>query len=55
MKTIHRILDQHGALALPGIFDTLSARIAESAGCPMGSVSGYSLAATSFGEPDLDC
>ncbi len=53
MKTIHRILDQHGALALPGIFDALSARIAESAGCPMGFVSGYSVAATSLGEPDL--
>ena len=29
MKTIQRILDQHGALALPGLFDALSARIAE--------------------------
>lgn len=53
MKTIQRILDQHGALALPGLFDALSARIAERAGCPMGFVSGYSVAATALGEPDL--
>jgi len=53
MKTIQRILDQHGALALPGLFDALSALIAERAGCPMGFVSGYSVAATALGEPDL--
>ena len=53
MKTIQRILDQHGALALPGLFDALSALIARKAGCPMGFVSGYSVAATALGEPDL--
>ena len=53
MKTIQRILDQHGALALPGLFDALSALIAQKAGCPMGFVSGYSVAATALGEPDL--
>ncbi len=53
MKTIQRILDQHGALALPGLFDALSALIAQKAGCPMGFVSGYSVAATVLGDPDL--
>ena len=53
MKNIQRILDEHGALALPGLFDALSALIAQSAGCPMGFVSGYSVAATALGEPDL--
>jgi len=53
MTTIQRILDHHGALALPGLFDALSARIAQRAGCPMGFVSGYSVAATALGEPDL--
>ena len=45
MTTIQRILDHHGALALPGLFDALSARIAQRAGCPLGFVSGYSVAA----------
>jgi methylisocitrate lyase len=35
------------------VFDTLSARIAARAGFPMAFVSGYSVAATSIGEPDL--
>lgn len=50
---IHRILKEHGALAFPGVFDTLSAKIAERAGFPMAFVSGYSVAATSIGEPDM--
>lgn len=50
---VHRILGEVGALAFPGVFDTLSARIAQSAGFPMAFVSGYSVAATSIGEPDL--
>lgn len=50
---IHRILEQVGAIAFPGIFDTLSAIISERVGFPMGFVSGYSVAATSIGEPDL--
>lgn len=51
--TIHRLLRNHGSLALPGVFDTLSARIAEKTGFPMSFVSGYSVAATTIGEPDL--
>ena len=35
------------------MYDTLSARIAERVGFPMGFVSGYSVAATSIGEPDM--
>ena len=50
---VHRILDQVGALAFPGVFDTLSAKLAERAGFPMAFVSGYSVAATAIGEPDL--
>lgn len=50
---IQRILDEVGSIAFPGIFDTLSARICEQAGFPMGFVSGYSVAATAIGEPDL--
>ena len=51
--TIGRILNQRGTLACPGVFDTLSARIAEQVGFPLGFISGYSVAATLIGEPDM--
>jgi methylisocitrate lyase len=50
---IHQILDRVGAIAFPGVYDTLSARIAARVGFPMAFISGYSVAATSIGEPDL--
>ena len=50
---IHRILDEVGAIAFPGAYDALSAKLVERAGFPMGFVSGYSVAATAIGEPDL--
>jgi len=50
---IARILDEVGSIAFPGIYDTLSARIAERVGFPMAFISGYSVAATSIGEPDM--
>jgi len=50
---IQRILDEVGSLAFPGIYDTLSAKICQQAGFPMGFISGYSVSATAIGEPDL--
>jgi methylisocitrate lyase len=50
---IQQILDQVGTIAFPGIYDTLSAKIAEQVGFPMGFISGYSVAATAIGEPDM--
>ena len=50
---IHRILAEVGSIAFPGVFDTLSAKLAHRAGFPMAFVSGYSVAATAIGEPDL--
>ena len=50
---VQQILDDVGSLAFPGVFDTLSARIAQRVGFPMAFVSGYSVAATAIGEPDL--
>ena len=50
---INQILDEVGSIAFPGIFDTLSARIAQRVGFPMAFVSGYSVAATTIGEPDM--
>ncbi len=50
---VHRILDQVGVIAFPGVYDTLSAKIAQRVGFPMAFVSGYSVAATAIGQPDL--
>ena len=50
---VQAILDRHGPLVFPGVYDTLSAKLAERAGFPMAFISGYSVAATSIGEPDL--
>src|SRR5687767_12119729 len=50
---IHRILNRTGSIVFPGVYDTLSAKIVERVGFPMSFVSGYSVAATSIGEPDL--
>jgi methylisocitrate lyase len=50
---IHHILDQVGTIAFPGVFDTLSAKICQRVGFPMAFVSGYSVAATAIGQPDL--
>ena len=50
---VHQILEKRGSLVVPGVYDTLSARIAAQAGTPLACVSGYSVAATSIGEPDF--
>lgn len=51
--TISRILETANSIAFPGVFDTLSAKIAQRVGFPMAFVSGYSVAATLIGEPDM--
>lgn len=53
ITSIQRILDDVGVIAFPGVYDTLSARIAQRVGFPMGFISGYSVSATAIGEPDL--
>src|SRR5215510_6616029 len=50
---VRAILDEHKAIVFPGVYDTLSAKLAARAGFPMAFISGYSVAATSIGEPDL--
>ena len=50
---IDEILGEYGSIAFPGVYDTLSAKIAQQAGFPMAFVSGYAVAATSIGEPDM--
>ena len=44
---------ERGSIVFPGVYDTLSAKIVEQVGFPMSFISGYSVAATSIGEPDL--
>lgn len=48
-----RILNAADSLVFPGVYDTLSALIAERAGFEMAFVSGYAVSATLIGEPDL--
>src|SRR5437660_12748774 len=50
---VQPILDEHKSIVFPGVYDTLSAKLAARAGFPMAFVSGYSVAATTIGEPDL--
>jgi 2,3-dimethylmalate lyase len=50
---VQAILDRHGAVVFPGVYDTLSAKLAERAAFPMAFISGYSVSATAIGEPDL--
>jgi len=50
---IHRILQEVGPTSFAGVYDALSAKLAQRAGFPLAFVSGYSVAATFLGEPDL--
>ena len=50
---VHAILDEVGAVVLPGVYDTLSAMIAQRVGLPMAFMSGYAVSATAIGEPDM--
>src|SRR5256885_15253331 len=47
------ILKRQGSIVFPGVYDTLSAKIVQRVGFPMSFISGYSVAASSIGEPDL--
>jgi 2-methylisocitrate lyase-like PEP mutase family enzyme len=53
MTSVQRILDEVGSIAFAGVYDTLSAKLARQTGFPMAFISGYSVAATAIGEPDL--
>ena len=50
---VGQILKRQGSIVFPGVYDTLSAKLVERAGFPMSFISGYSVAATAIGEPDL--
>src|SRR5438874_1992390 len=50
---VHNVLAQSGSVVFPGVYDTLSAKIVQRVGFKMSFISGYSVAATAIGEPDL--
>ena len=50
---VQSILDRCHSLVFPGVYDTLSAKLAERAGFELAFVSGYAVSATCIGEPDL--
>ena len=50
---VQAILDEVGALVFPGVYDTLSAKLAERVGFRLAFISGYAVSATFIGEPDL--
>jgi methylisocitrate lyase len=50
---VQEILDRYGPTVFPGVYDTLSAKLAARVGFPMAFISGYSVSATAIGEPDL--
>ena len=52
-NSVRQLLDQHGQLVMPGVYDALSAKIATRAGFEVVFITGYSLSATLLGEPDF--
>jgi methylisocitrate lyase len=50
---VHALLEKHGTLLFPGVYDALGAKLAQRAGFPMTFISGYSVAASYLGLPDF--
>ena len=50
---VQRLLDELGTIVFPGVYDSLSAKIVENNGFPLSFISGYSVSASSIGEPDM--
>ena len=50
---IDTLLARNGSLVFPGVYDTLSARMAERVGFELAFISGYAVSATAIGEPDI--
>jgi 2-methylisocitrate lyase-like PEP mutase family enzyme len=50
---LRALLEQQGILVVPGVYDSLSARIASVQGFNVLSISGYGVEASALGKPDL--
>ncbi|GAX81502.1 hypothetical protein CEUSTIGMA_g8930.t1 [Chlamydomonas eustigma] len=53
LSTVHRLIQEKGAIFIPGCYDALSAKLMERAGHDTAFVSGCAVSATLLGEPDL--
>ncbi len=52
-KTLRKVLDQNDFLILPGVYDCLSAKLAEEAGAKAVFLSGGALSIAGLGKPDI--
>lgn len=52
-RQLRNLLAQPGPVLCPGVFDCLSAKVVESAGFPVASISGAALTASMLGYPDV--
>lgn len=50
---IHRLIEDQGAVLIPGCYDALSAAIVEKTGFTAGFISGSALSASLLGKPDI--
>jgi 2-methylisocitrate lyase-like PEP mutase family enzyme len=53
VSKVKKILAEQGTLVMPGVYDPLSAKIAERAGFSVMFTTGYGISATLLGEPDF--
>jgi methylisocitrate lyase len=53
LRAVHPLVAERRMLVVPGVYDALSAKLAERAGFPAVVLTGYGLAAAHLGEPDL--
>jgi 2-methylisocitrate lyase-like PEP mutase family enzyme len=52
-KAVHPLIRQGQVMVMPGVYDVLSAKIAECVGFPAVVLTGYGVAASHLGEPDF--
>ncbi len=52
-KMLRKMLEEPGLIIRPGVYDALSAKIAEAAGFKVLLMTGYGVSATKLGEPDV--
>ena len=50
---VGRLLEEEGSVVFPGVYDSLSAKLVERLGFRLSFISGYSVAASAIGEPDM--
>jgi len=50
---VHPLIRQGRIMVMPGVYDVLSAKIAERAGFPAVVLTGYGVSASHLGEPDF--